>query len=128
MQGQTNSHKQKGICAINELYGQWIFINIYESKLTKIDTLKKEPYKSLYGTSIWTYNKSGTFINDQGDYETKGNFIMDSKRCKVKIFDNNGEKGDTLVFEITYLDKQYLMLFFNNKDGQIGTTYFYKRK
>lgn len=99
---------------------------MYTGRLTKIDSLKKEPFKSKYGTPTYTYNKSGTYIDNQGDYTTTGKYIVDTKKCLIKTFDDNGNKGDTLVFEITYLDSKYLLLA--DYGGQNQRTFFYKKK
>jgi hypothetical protein len=112
-------------CKIDKLYGEWIFINLFEGKLTNIDSLKKDVFKSNDGPPIWTYKKNGTYINDQGDYTTVGKFKVDTENCMIKTFDDNGELGDTSTVEITYLDNNYLLEVLVDNPQY---TYFYKRK
>lgn len=112
-------------CPPDKFYGEWIFINYYKGKLTDIKKLPKETFKSEWGTPIMTYNKNGSYVNDQGDYKTKGKFILDSAKCLLKEFDDNGSKGDTTLFQIMYLDKDYLLI---TKVEDTPYSYFYKRK
>ncbi len=118
------SHKAQD-CTGDKLYGEWIFINYYKGKLTDIRQLATEDFKSEWGTPVMTYNKTGTYVNDQGDYSTKGNFILDSNKCLLKKFNDNGATGDTSFFEITYLDDKYLVVV---KLSENPYSYFYKRK
>ena len=111
-------------CAVDKLYGEWIFLNVYSGKLISIDTLPKNSFESNYGTPKWSYLKTGKYINDQGDYKTEGQFTVNFENCTIKTFNDNDIKGDTLAFEITYLDSQYLMIANMDKE----TSYFYKRK
>ncbi len=113
-------------CSIDKLYGDWVFIKLYKTRLAQIDTLGKVPHMTKFGIPIMTFNKTGIYIDNQGDYETKGKFSVDKINCSVKTFDDNGKNGDTLNFEITYLDDKYLLLV----DNRMGffRTYFYKRK
>jgi hypothetical protein len=112
-------------CSSYKFYGEWVFINYYKGKLTDIKPLSKETYKSEWGTPFMTYNKTGIYIDDQGDYKTKGKFILDSTKCLIKEFDVNGDKGDTTLFQIMYLDNEYLLI--TKLDGN-PYSYFYKRK
>jgi len=117
---------QKGKeCPSDKFYGEWIFIDYYKGKLTDIKPLSKETFKSEWGTPIMIYNKNGSYVNDQGDYKTKGKFILDSAKCLLKEFDDNGSKGDTTLFQIMYLDKDYLLIA---KLEETPYSYFYKRK
>ena len=109
----------------DKFYGEWIFINYYKGKLTDIKSLSKNTFKSEWGTLVMTYNKIGSYVNNQGDYKTKGKFILDSAKCLLKEFDNNGSKGDTTLFQIVYLDKDYLLI---TKLEETPYSYFYKRK
>lgn len=113
------------MCSSDKFYSEWIFINYYKGKLTDIQPLLKDTFKSQWGTPVMTYNKNGNYVNDQVDYKTKGKFILDSSKCILKEFDDNGIKGDTTLFEITYLDKDYLLI---TKLDENPYSYFYKRK
>jgi hypothetical protein len=117
----TNCKEEK--CLSEKLYGEWIFINVFNGKLTKIDTLSKNSFVSNYGTPTWSYLKSGRYINNQGDYQTEGRYAVDFKNCIIKTFDDNGSKGDTLTFEVLYLDNWYLMVSPINEN----ISYFYKK-
>lgn len=112
-------------CPADKFYGEWIFVNYYKGKLTDIKPLSKETFKSEWGTVIMTYNKNGSYVNDQGDYKTKGKFIIESSKCLIKQFDDNGSKGYTTLFQIMYLDKDYLLI---TKLEETPYSYFYKRK
>lgn len=113
------------ICATDKLYGNWAFVGMYPGRLTKIDTLRKNNFTSVYGTQNCIYSKSGIYVNDQGDYKTTGNFTIDNQGCIIKQFDDNDKKGDTLNLEITYLDNQYLLVVANTDISSFS--YFYKR-
>lgn len=112
-------------CTSNNLYGKWIFIKYYQGKLLDIKPLLKKPLKLKFGTPVMAYNKTGIYIDNQGDYKTEGKFKFDNTKCLIKTFDNNGTKGDTTLFEIMYLDKKYLLI---TKHGTIPYSYFYRRK
>ena len=118
--GQTTKE-----CPSDKFYGGWIFINYYKGKLTDIKPLSKETFKSEWGTPVLTYNENGNYVNDQGDYKTKGKFILDSAKCIIKEFDDNGSKDDNTLFQIMYLDKDYLLI---TKLEENPYSYFYKRK
>jgi hypothetical protein len=123
----TPKYKTEPIkCYPDKLYGDWIYLASYKCRLTQIDTLKKESFKSNYGTPSMTYNKTGVYINNQGDYKTSGKFLIDTKSCLLKEFDDNGAKGDTSYFEITYLDNKYLLVV--RTQDNYSASYFYKRK
>ncbi len=122
----NSAYTQANNCKSEQLFGDWIFINMYTSRLAKIDGLNLEPVSSRNGTPAITYNKSGTYIDNHGDYTTTGKYIVDERKCLIKLFTDNKKKEDTLVFEITYLDSKYLL--FADYGGQATRTFFYKRK
>jgi hypothetical protein len=122
--GLASFHQRTNICTADKLHGEWTLINMYPYRLTKVDTLNKESSKSRFGTQTCTFTKSGTYKDNQGDYETNGKYIIDTKKCLLKKFDRNRKKTDTLVFEITYLDSSYMLYTEFEKER----TWFYKKK
>lgn len=106
------------------LYGDWIFIDSYESRVTDIKNLSKTP-SPFMDPIIVTYKKNGEYINDQGDYKTSGKFMFDDNNSILKEFDDNGEVGDTLNLQITHLDEHYLLVVAMDS---LPISYFYTRK
>jgi len=97
---------------------------MYSGRLSKLDSLQKDPSKYRFGIPTCTYTESGTYIDNQGDYKTIGKYMIDSKKCLLKTFDENGKKSDTLIFEIIHIDNNYLL--FTDYAGH--RTWFYKKK
>ena len=104
---RTVAHGQTDKCE-TELYGKWILS-------TKVDSLK-----SKSGTPTMTFSKSGKFIDNEGDYSSKGTFTVN--KCSVKMYYDN---GDTSICEITFIDTRCLQLTYGS--GINTRTYLYKR-
>lgn len=114
----TSNHNDN---VVERLNGEWVFIESYKFKVTDISNLKKTPMESKYGRIIMTFKKDGHYISDQGDYTDVGKFTVDSNNL-INKFDH---KGDTSIFQIIYLDEQFLLIVNMDKDPY---SYFYKRK
>lgn len=102
-------------CGPSRLVGSWEFIEIYDGVVTKIDTLKDKKNNSRYGTGTLNFRKDGFFTS----METEGNYQKKNKILKMKY-----PGLDTVVMNISYLKKNYLLL----STGKNSKTWFYRKK
>ncbi|WP_157967968.1 lipocalin family protein [Chryseobacterium elymi] len=103
-------------CKSSSLLGPWEFIDVYEGKLTKIDTLQSKKNNSKYGTGVLEFNKDNSFTS----LGNKGKYSKDDQKLKMKYDDGQ----DTVVMNISYLSKNYLLL----SNGNSPKTWFYRKK
>ncbi|WP_167375212.1 hypothetical protein [Chryseobacterium oleae] len=83
--------------------------------MTEIDTLKSKENNSKYGTGTLTFNKDNSFTS----MEESGSYQRKSKTLKMKY-----PAVDTVVMNISYVSKDYLLL----SAGKDPKTWFYRKK
>ncbi|WP_066831942.1 hypothetical protein [Rufibacter ruber] len=111
-------------CNIQKVYGEWIFIKSYSGELSSIKGLGDNILKTKFGLITMTYSKDGQYTNDQGDYVTKGKFVIDKGKCLIKESEKSNSKSLKNNFKILHVDDKYLLIYNIGQDY----TYFYKRK
>ncbi|SFM97591.1 hypothetical protein SAMN05421594_0034 [Chryseobacterium oleae] len=102
-------------CTSSRLVGSWEFIDLYDGIVTEIDTLKSKENNSKYGTGTLTFNKDNSFTS----MEESGSYQRKSKTLKMKY-----PAVDTVVMNISYVSKDYLLL----SAGKDPKTWFYRKK
>lgn len=104
-------------CKSKNIIGSWEFVEVYEGVIiNNIDTLKSKENNSRKGTGILKFKDNQTFtsMDHKGDYQKNRNIL------KLKYSTDN----DTVLMNISYLDKNYLLL--SSEKGN-PTTWFYRK-
>lgn len=104
-------------CRSKNVVGSWEFIEVYKDVvINTIDTLKAKDNNSQKGTGTLVFNDNQTFtsMDLKGDYQKKDNLL------KLKYTTDK----DTVVMNISYLDKNYLLL---SSRSEKPTTWFYRK-
>ncbi|MGN7757371.1 hypothetical protein ACTJIV_07820 [Chryseobacterium sp. 22532] len=102
-------------CGSSKLLGSWEFIDLYDGVVTEIDSLKSKENNSRYGTGTLTFDKDSSFTS----MEEKGSYQRKNKILKMKY-----PALDTVIMNISYLSKNYLLL----SAGKYPKTWFYRKK
>jgi len=107
---------------IENLYGDWNFIYIYEGKFTKVDTTKKERLHSPHPT-IKSYYKDMT-SQFRGSYIENSTFKIKRKYTIHQV--GNGKDKTKSIGRILFLDSNYLLMLYKEKGKSY--TYLYKKR
>jgi hypothetical protein len=114
---------EKSSCERRLLLGNWYYSNYYKGKLTTIKDVERVIPKSRFGLTIFTFKIDDTFIDDQGDHQTKGIFRYNENNCSLFLNYNQENIHDSLDLNISYMDEENLLLF----DKEDNSTKYYIR-
>lgn len=104
-------------CKSKNVVGAWEFIEVYEGVvINTIDTLRIKENKSQKGTGTLVFNDNQTFTS----MDLKGTYQKSKDLLKLKYTTDK----DTVVMNISYLDKNYLLL---SSLSERPTTWFYRK-
>lgn len=104
-------------CKSKNIVGSWEFVEVYEGVIiNNIDTLKSKENNSKKGKGVLKLDDNQYFTS----MDLKGNYQKSKNLLKLKYSTDN----DTVLMNISYLDKNYLLL--SSKKGN-PTTWFYRK-